>query len=153
MGSISSASSNLQNLLQTLSAESPQLSSLLSNPKVQSGLEKASPGDLVELSHQALQLQQVDLLFGSSTGTEPVDPNALLDSIFSVPPTGSTNPQSDPIAQALQASLGASPTSKGTTSPGSFLAGQISGIPGSPQMLNLETLLGATPLPLFNTLG
>jgi len=70
MGSISSTNSNLSNLLQTLQAESPQLSSILSTPNMQSALENASPGDLVQLSDQALQLQQVGLLFGNPDGTQ-----------------------------------------------------------------------------------
>ena len=70
MGSVSSASSILSNVLQNLSAESPQLSTILSTSKVQSALAKASPGDIAELSNEALQLQQVGVLFGNAGGTQ-----------------------------------------------------------------------------------
>src|SRR5579864_1255638 len=115
MSSVSSASSALSNLLQTLSAESPQLSSFLSTPKMQSVLEKASPGDLVQLSDQALQLQQVGLLFGNSDSTQSTG-----DSLFSMLSPGSSNAEPDPIIQALESSLGAG----GFSSAGTPIGGQ-----------------------------
>lgn len=66
MGSVSGASSTLYSMMQTLVSGSPQVSSTLSSDKVQSGLQNASISDKVELSAQALQLQQANLLFGDS---------------------------------------------------------------------------------------
>lgn len=157
MGSVSSTSPDLSNLLQTLSAESPVLSSVLSTPNVQSALEKASPGDLVELSDQALQLQQVGLLFGSPDGTQSSG-----DSLFSLlsPGTSTSNAEPDPIMQALESSLGVGSSSAGTPANGqpastSATPSQIASAASNLQAQNLETLFGATPTvdPLLNTLG
>jgi len=155
MGSVSSAGSDLSNLLQTLSAESPQLASILSTPKVQSALEKASPGDLVELSNQALQLQQVGLLFGSSDGTQSSG-----DSLFSLLSPGSSAAQPDPILQALDSSLGTGSGSTGTSASGqpastSVSPAQIAGAASDLQAQNLEALCGIPPTvnSSLNTLG
>jgi hypothetical protein len=83
MGSVNSTSSNLSNLLQTLSTESPELSSILTTPQMQSALEKAPPGDLVQLSDQAMQLQQIGVLFGLTDGTQPTGVTSSVDSILS----------------------------------------------------------------------
>jgi hypothetical protein len=48
------------------SAATPAVSSLLSSTTVQSALAKAPPADIVQLSEQAMQLQEVDGLFGGS---------------------------------------------------------------------------------------
>jgi hypothetical protein len=130
MSSVSSTSSGLSNLLQTLSAESPQLSSLLSTPKMQSALEKASPGDLVQLSDQALQLQQVGLLFGSSNSTQSTS-----DSLFSMLSPGSSNAEPDPIIQALESSLGAG----GSSSAGTPIGGQAASTSASPSQIASAT--------------
>ncbi len=63
MGSVSSTSSALLTLLQNVATASPQFSSILSQPGVQSALQNASPGDLAALSDQAVQLQQMSALF------------------------------------------------------------------------------------------
>ena len=51
----------VSNLLQTLSAIDP---SVVSSPAVVAALEKAPASDIVQLSTAALQLQNVDALFG-----------------------------------------------------------------------------------------
>ncbi len=113
MGSVSSTTSNLTSLLQTLATESPQLSSVLSTPKVQSALEEAAPQDIAELSEEAIQLQQVGLLFGSS-GTTQSDPlTSAMDSLFS---TGTSDTQTDPLTQLLETTLAAGSTDNGTGS-------------------------------------
>ena len=80
MGSVNSPSSSLLNLLQTLSAESPVLASVLSGPGVQAALAKEPAGDLVQLSDAAVKMQEASLLFpsadyaGLSLGFDPPDP-------------------------------------------------------------------------------
>ena len=67
MSSVSSVNPGVADLLQTFwkNGTSP-VSTALSSSGVQSALAIASPGDLVQLSSQALQLQQVAGLFGPS---------------------------------------------------------------------------------------
>jgi len=80
MGSISSTNPGLSELLQSLTnSGSDVLSSILSTPNVQSALEQAPAGDVVELSDQALQLQVVGALFGSPTTDTTNDTNSLFD--------------------------------------------------------------------------
>src|SRR5260370_25648399 len=116
MGSISSTSSNLSNLLQALGAESPALASLLSTSKMQSALEKASPGDLVQLSDQAMKLQQVGLLFGSTDGTQSNAFNPAPASLFSILGPANSSPSPDPLIQALESSLGLARANGATSS-------------------------------------
>src|SRR5208283_4184499 len=107
MGSASSTNatnSNLSSLLQTLSSASPQLSSLLSSSKIQSALAQSSPQDVVQLSEQALELQQTDLLFGSSIGTQSVAFGSGSDSLLSSLYSGSADGASNAILQALESS-------------------------------------------------
>ena len=90
-----STNSVLSNFLQTLSTESPQLSSILSAPNVQSALEKAPEGDLVKLSDQALQLQETSLLFGTPAQNWETGPNSVfqaLESAVNPAPSSVTNP-------------------------------------------------------------
>ena len=152
MGSVNS-SSNLSNLLQTLQAESPQLSSFLAAPNVQAALEKASPGDLVQLSDQALQLQQVGLLFGSPDGT-PSSPSPA-DSLSSVLLSSNSATQPDPILQALELSVGAGGTNGAASS--SAPASQIANNANSLQAQEMDALFGVTPAPavqpFLNTVG
>src|SRR5580658_10010288 len=70
MGSVAAAGFSVANLLQSLTSGSPQLSAALSTSTVQTALQNASPSDLLELSSQAVQLQEASQLFAdSSTGT------------------------------------------------------------------------------------
>jgi hypothetical protein len=70
MSSVNSASSGVAALLQTFYSSNSALPSALSSSTVQSALQQASPGDLVQLSAQALQLQQVTGLFGGAAGSD-----------------------------------------------------------------------------------
>jgi hypothetical protein len=142
MGSVSSTSSNLSNLLQTLSAASPQLSSLLSTSQMQSALDKASPGDLAQLSDQALQLQQVGSMFGGVDGTQSTGLTSALDNLFSVPPPDGTTIQPDPILQLLESLVGATGANDGTSS--SAGSNQVAGSAISFQAQELSSLFGAT---------
>lgn len=92
MGSIAQANPGVTDVLQLLSG-SASVSSALSSPAVQSALKDASPQDIVHLSAEALQLQDVGSLFGS--------PNPAPASTGSTP-TGSTSAES---ASALESQL------------------------------------------------
>jgi hypothetical protein len=121
MGSVSSPNPGVADLLQIFSnAGSPTLSSVLSSPQVQSALQKAPPADLVQLSDQALQLQEVNGLFGSSNPSQtaglfstasPSSSSAALDnlftSLFSSSPgsTTSSTPASIPSSPADQLAI------------------------------------------------
>jgi hypothetical protein len=88
VSSTSATSTGIADLMQMFSsAATPALSSLLSSSTVQSALGKASPADLVQLSDQALQLQEVDGLFSSTaptqTETSGMAMQNLLTSIYS----------------------------------------------------------------------
>ena len=65
MGSVGSVNPGVGDLLQALYNNNSSLSPVLSSPSVESALQSASPADLVQLSAQALQLQQTGELFGS----------------------------------------------------------------------------------------
>jgi hypothetical protein len=74
MTSVSANPSGVADLLQTFSgtgasANSSALASTLSSTTTQTALQNASPGDIVQLSEQAVQLQQAGALFGSSEGS------------------------------------------------------------------------------------
>jgi hypothetical protein len=67
MTSVSSDPTGIADLLQTFSGTGASASSsALSSTKVQTALKSASPGDIVQLSDQAVQLHQVAGLFASS---------------------------------------------------------------------------------------
>ena len=124
MGPLNSSGHIRSNLLQSLSGELPELST----DSLQSALEKASPGDLIQLSDQALELQQVGLLFGNQADTQSTAFNPAPDSLFSILGPASSNASPDPVLQALESSL-ASPNGA-TSSP---KAGELDTLFGAPQ--------------------
>src|ERR1700679_1491590 len=108
MGSVASSGFSVANLLQSLTGGSPQVASALSSSTVQTALQSASPSDLVSLSGEAVQLQEVDLLFGGSitafgttAPTTPTIPSVLnpLSSLLS--PPSSTAPSTAPLSDQL----------------------------------------------------
>ena len=101
MGTVAS-SAGVADLLQTLTSAGSPLASTFSSPAVQSALQNASPGDIVKLSDQALQLQETDVLFG--------DPGSSGSN------TSDTFESSNNLFAALDASLytAAAPASSGT---------------------------------------
>jgi hypothetical protein len=161
MGTVSSTSSNLSNLLQTLEAASPELSTMLSTPQMQSALAKASPGDLVQLSDQAMQLQEVGLMFGSTDGTQSTDSDSAPDSILSALSPNSSTTQPDLLLQALDSSLGVTgangttSNSTSSTSTSSSLADQIASNASSFQTQALDALFNINQPtdPSLSTLG
>jgi hypothetical protein len=91
MSAISASSTSISDLMQTFSSvATPALSSLLSSSQVQSALAKSSPADIVQLSDQAMQLQEVDGLFGSSPSTEASNPGMAMQNLLTSIYTGST---------------------------------------------------------------
>lgn len=91
MSAVTSANSGFADLSLLLSSTgSASISSALSSPTVQSALKSAPPGDLVQLSQQALQLQEVSGLFASST-PQTLLFQALNSAITGSAVTGSTS--------------------------------------------------------------
>jgi hypothetical protein len=101
--------------LQTLTtASSPALTPALSSPAVQSALENAPAGDLAQISAQAIALQETNLLFGSSDGTE-AGIFSTADNLWSLlaqeqtanlPANTAASPEIQSQAQQVQAILG-----------------------------------------------
>jgi hypothetical protein len=125
MGSVSSTNSALLTLLQNVATASPQFSSILSQPGVQSALQNASPGDLATLSDQAVQLQQMSALFGTADGTQSPGFTSVSDSLFPGVPAENSDAESNLMLQSLQDSVGLTPTTSSA---------------GNSQLLPMETL-------------
>ncbi len=110
MSTVNAAGSGLTNLLQTLSTDIPQLSSVLNSDKVQSAIQNVSPTDTIQLSDAALKLQQVGQLFGNAGGT-----TAGNDTLFNALANQNSTNQPDPIYPALASSLGLDTTGQAST--------------------------------------
>lgn len=121
MSSVATVNPGLANLLQSLS----QISPLASSPQLVSALEKASPGDIAQLSSDAIQLQNVDALFGN-TDASTTDPNSLFANLeqglaapdqptglFSNPSSNDSNTLLANLEQTLAGSSGASTALQG----------------------------------------
>ncbi|HTW65691.1 MAG TPA: hypothetical protein VME17_13785 [Bryobacteraceae bacterium] len=120
MGSVSSTNPGLSDLLQTLTNENSPLASTFSSPSVETALENAPPGDIVQLSTEALQLQVTDSLFGEQD-TATASPS---QSLFS----------------ALEAIDSSATNGTGTSTP--TLADQLAAYQGSSQLAETQSLLG-----------
>jgi hypothetical protein len=133
MGTVASVNPGVTDLLQILSnSGSSSLSSTLSSPQIQSALQNASPGDLVQLSNQALQLQEVNSLFG---GSDPSQTSGL----FSTSSPSSSSATLDNLLSALYSS---SPGSTSSSSPASSLASQVATYQSELQVEQAQALLG-----------
>jgi hypothetical protein len=85
MSAISPVNPGSAALAGLLPSNSPgPLASALASPSVQDALKNASPQDLVDLSLQALQLQETSGLFGNGNASQsPASPGlALLQSLY-----------------------------------------------------------------------
>jgi len=83
MSSVSPIGTGISDLMQMFSSAAPAaMSSLLSSPQMQSALAKAPPVDIVHLSAQAMQLQEVDGLFGGANPLQTVDPGLAMQSML-----------------------------------------------------------------------
>lgn len=79
MGSVGSVNPGVGDLLQALYNNNSSLSPVLSSSAVESAIQTAAPADLVQLSAQALQLQQTGELFGSyDPASQIAGPSATL---------------------------------------------------------------------------
>lgn len=126
MGSVPSASNGLSDLLQTLTNEASPLLSTLSSPNVKKALENAPASDIAQISEQALQLQNMDAIFGSSN--------------TSTSPTGSL------FSALANAGSSASPSASGLPlNPGSPLADQLAAYQGNLQTQETQALFGLAP--------
>src|SRR5580704_17497881 len=97
-GSTGSSSNGLSDLLQTLTNENSPLLSTSSSPAVQTALENAPASDIVEISDQALQLQDTDALFGISNPS-----STPTDSFFSALANAGSNATSSASGSSLEA--------------------------------------------------
>ncbi|HYW46397.1 MAG TPA: hypothetical protein VE959_26250 [Bryobacteraceae bacterium] len=108
MSSVSSVNPALANLLQTLSNIG---SPVLSSTAVVSALEKAPAGDIVQLSTAAMQLENVDAMFGISDSSSTDTSSSLMNlpNLPSGSSTDSTASATDQLAN-YQATLQAAET-------------------------------------------
>jgi hypothetical protein len=89
MGSVAATSNGLSDLLQTLTSENSPLLPTLSSPTIQAVLENAPASDIVQISDQAMQLQNVEALLGT-----PSTPASPTDSLFAALSSDASNPNS-----------------------------------------------------------
>ena len=74
MGSVASTSNGLSDLMQTLTNENSPLLPTLSSPKIEAALENAPASDIVQISDEAIQLQNAEALFGApNTASSPIE--------------------------------------------------------------------------------
>ena len=136
MGSVSSAAFSVSSLLQSLTSTSPQVSSALSSSTVQAALQTAPAGELVDLSTQALQLQESDLIFGDSNAAETGTLPSVLASTLA------------PSSESASSSANSSASST---------ASQLTAYQSQLQAQDLQALFGiaatAAPSSLVNTTG
>jgi hypothetical protein len=142
MGSVASTNAGLADLLQNLTSASSPLASELSSPAMQSALQKAPAGDIVQLSNEALELQEMGTLFGNpSQTTSTIDPSTILAALYpssATPTTAGSSPS-------------ASTTSSASTSSASP-ADQLASYENALQSEQVQTLFGITPTTTSNSL-
>jgi hypothetical protein len=152
MGSISTDSFSVANLVQNLTgAASPQLAATLSSPSVETALQHAPTSDLVDLSGQALKLQETNLLFG---GASPADTATLASMLY---PLSSLLASADANARKAAESGTIAPSPPASSSPPS-LATQLAEYQGGSLAEEMQTLFGIAPTAsppssLFDALG
>ena len=99
------------------SSEPPAISSLLASSNMQTALAKASPADVIQLSDQAMQLQQVDGLFGNTAQSTP----ALYTQWGSATAAPTTPLTTDPTLTMLANFYTPSGSAASTTASGSLI--------------------------------
>ncbi len=149
MGSVASTNAGLADLMQNLTSASSPLASELSSPAMQTALENAPPGDIVQLSNEALQLQEVGTLFGDPSQTNSaIDPNSILAALY---------PSSSASTTAESSLLSAASAASGSSTSSSSLASHLASYQYAQQSNQVEALFGTTPTTtsnsLFNVLG
>ncbi len=112
MASVGSVNSGVSTLLQTFSRTgSSALSSALSSSTAQAALKNAAPVDIVQLSDQAVQLQQALSLFGyGSSATSASDPGTQALQALNQP----TQNQQDAAATAINTTDSGTPYAAAT---------------------------------------
>jgi hypothetical protein len=121
MDSVSAVNPGVTSLLQTLS----QLNSpILSSSGMATALQNASPSDVVQLSAAALQLQNVDAIFGVSTSSNS-DMSSALANLASLQPSSNSQPPSSTVLST------ASPADQLANYQGLFGAATSTGLSGS----------------------
>ena len=124
------------------STSSPLLSSEMSSSQVQSVLQGSSPSDLVKLSDQALQLQNMDTLFGRPDTSETAglysapsssSSSAILQIIFATLSAASGSTTSNASGGSLQPSSGTATSS---------LASEIASYQSQLQTESIQALFG-----------
>jgi hypothetical protein len=149
MGPVPTDGFSISNLVQSLTgAGSPQLAATLSSPAVQTAIENAPTSDLVDLSSQALKLQETGLLFGNESTAE----TATLASILY--PLASLLAAANAAARTAAESGATNPSPTATSSTAS-LANQLQ---SDLQAQEMQSLFGIAPTAsppssLFDTLG
>jgi hypothetical protein len=86
MGSVASTSNGLSDLLQTLTNQNSPLLSTVSSPTVEKALENAPASDIVQISDEAMQLQEAETLFGAPNVT-----STSTDALFGITPAPTTS--------------------------------------------------------------
>jgi hypothetical protein len=154
MGSVASTNAGLADLMQNLTSASSPLASELSSPAMQAALESAPPGDIVQLSNEALQLQEVGTLFGDPSQTNSaIDPNSILAALYpsSFPSTTSASTTAESSLLSAASAASANSTSSAT------LANDLASYQYAQQSNQVEALFGTTPTTtsnsFFNVLG
>jgi hypothetical protein len=156
MGTLPTDGFSVTNLVQSLTGGgSPQLAATLSTPAVQTAIQNAPTSDLVDLSSQALKLQETDLLFGDeSANPSAADTATLAATLY---PLSALLAAADAAANKAPAS-GASATSPTATSSTASLADQLTGYQNDLQAQEIQSLFGIAPTVsppnlLLDTLG
>jgi hypothetical protein len=86
-----STSTGIADVMQIFSsAATPAVSSALSSSSVQAGLAKAPSADIVQLSRQAMDLQEVDGLFGAPAATTTESSGMAMQDLLTSIYSGST---------------------------------------------------------------
>jgi hypothetical protein len=156
MGSVPTDSFSTTSLVQSLTgAGSPQLAATLSSPAVQTALQKAPTSDLVDLSSQALKLQETDLLFGDRSANESAADTATLASTLY--PLSALLAAAEAAANKAPESGATSPSPTASSSTAS-LASQLTEYQNDLQAQEMQSLFGIAPTAsppssLVDTLG
>lgn len=133
--------SGMANLIQSLSSSDSPLAAIgLSSSQIQSALQHASPNDVAQLSVQALQLQEVSVMFGSPDTSQS-------GGLF---PSPATTSSSDTIFNNLLATLDstsalATPTPSAASSQSatsSTLASEVATAQNQMRSETLQSLFG-----------
>ena len=140
MGSAAISNSGMAAWLQSLSqAGLPALASELASPTVQTALQNA-PSEVLQLSSEALQFQEMQGLFGSPVTAEPLG-GVLTSAEAALSPSS--------LLQTVSASAVGSPATEASlfnSQPASTdLAGQISSYESALQAQQLQSLFALNP--------